>query len=118
VGPDSVCACAAAAFVPASPCATCFHQVSGVDCVAPVNACLAEAACVALLAELASCDAGADCIADTLATHPGRNAYLDVLACVCVSCASSCVPARSVACDAGKIPDAATDAPADPDGGS
>ncbi len=35
---------------------------------------------------------------------PGRNAYLDVLGCVCVSCATSCALSVSVACDAGKIP--------------
>ncbi|MEO5725572.1 MAG: hypothetical protein ABIV93_01125 [Byssovorax sp.] len=67
-----------------------------------------------LLVALAGCDADAQCIADTLATHPGRDAYLDVLACVCVSCAGSCGAPSSVGCDAGKIPvEAGSDA--DPD---
>jgi hypothetical protein len=114
-----VCACATAAFTPDSTCADCFHQVAGVDCAAPVTACQKDPACVALLIALASCDAGAQCVADTLATHPGRNAYLDVLACVCVSCAASCVPESNVGCDAGKIPiEAGADADLDAETGS
>ncbi len=57
-----------------------------------------------LIVALAGCDAEVKCIADTLAKHPGRNAYLDVLGCVCVSCATSCALSVSVECDAGKIP--------------
>ena len=59
---------------------------------------------MALIVALAACDAGTKCIADTLATHPGRNAYLDVLGCVCVSCATSCALSVVVECDAGKMP--------------
>jgi hypothetical protein len=59
---------------------------------------------VALIVALAGCDAGAKCISETLATHPGRNAYLDVLGCVCVSCATSCALSVVVECDAGKSP--------------
>lgn len=69
---------------------------------------------MALLIALDACHADAQCLADTLATHPGRNAYLDVLACVCVSCATSCVPEVNVGCDAGKSPiDAGNDADLD-----
>jgi hypothetical protein len=117
-GPASVCECAAAAFTRDSICADCFHQVSGVDCADAVTACYDDPSCLALIAALAGCDAGAQCVADTLATHPGRNAYLDVLGCVCVSCRAECVAPSSVGCDAGKIPeeagsDAATDGGAD-----
>ncbi len=104
MGPDSLCACTTAAFAPDSTCADCFHQVAGVDCATPVTACQKDPACVALLIALDACKADAQCLADTLATHPGRNAYLDVLACVCVSCATACVPEVNVGCDAGKIP--------------
>ncbi len=103
-GPASVCECAAASFTPSSPCADCFHEVSGVDCAGPVTAFQKDPDSMKLLVALAGCDADAQCIADTLATHPGRDAYLDVLACVCVSCAGSCAAPSSVGCDAGKIP--------------
>lgn len=103
-GPSSVCECAAAAFAPSSVCADCFHQVSGVDCAEPVTTCQKDPSCVALIVALAGCDAGTECIADTLASHPGRNAYLDVLGCVCKSCATSCALSVAVECDAGKIP--------------
>jgi hypothetical protein len=78
--------------------------VSGVDCAGPVTTCQKDPSCVALIVALAACDAGVKCISETLATHPGRNAYLDVLGCVCVSCATSCALSVSVDCDAGKIP--------------
>ena len=103
-GPSSVCECAAAAFAPSSVCADCFHQVSGVDCAEVVTTCQKDPSCVALIVALTGCDAGVTCIADTLASHPGRNAYLDVLGCVCVPCATSCALSVAVECDAGKIP--------------
>ena len=84
-----------------------------------VTACQGDASCVDLLKALASCDAGAQCVATTLATHPGRNAYLDVLACVCVSCAEACAVEATVSCDAGKIPvEAGSDADLDAETGS
>jgi len=113
-GPASVCACAAAAFTLGSPCADCFHEVSGVACAGPVTTFQKADGGAALLVALAACDADAQCIADALATDPGRDAYLDVLACVCASCGSACAAPLSVSCDAGKIPvDAGSDA--DPD---
>jgi hypothetical protein len=78
--------------------------VSGVDCAEVVTTCQKDPACVALIVALAGCDAGVTCIADTLASHPGRNPYLDVLECVCVPCATSCALSVAVECDAGKIP--------------
>jgi hypothetical protein len=102
-GPSSLCECATAAFSPDSTCADCFHQVAGIDCAAPVTACQMDQGCVDLLSALEVCHADAKCVATTLATHPGRNAYLDVLACVCVSCAASCTAETTVSCDAGKI---------------
>lgn len=103
-GPANVCECAAAAFAPDSICADCFHQVSGVDCADSVTTCQKDQACVDLIVALAGCDAGTKCIAATLASHPGRNAYLDVLGCVCASCATSCALTVAVECDAGKTP--------------
>jgi hypothetical protein len=113
-GPATVCACAAAAFTPGSLCADCFHEVSGVDCAEPVTTFQKSPGSAALLVALAACDAGAQCIADTLATDPARNAYLDVLACVCVPCGSACAAPSEVGCDAGKIPvEAGSDAEGD-----
>ncbi|MEP7126334.1 MAG: hypothetical protein ABJE95_35710 [Byssovorax sp.] len=119
VGPDSVCACAVAAFEVGSACNDCFHQQAGVDCAAPVTACTSDDACVALIVALTSCGANAQCVADTLATHPARNEYLDVLACVCVSCAEACAGESTVKCDAGKIPiEAGNDADLEAETGS
>lgn len=113
-GPATVCECAAAAFTPSSPCADCFHEVSGIDCADPVTIFQKAPGSAALLVALAACKAGAQCIADTLATHPARDAYLDVLACVCLSCGSACAAPSEVSCDAGKIPvDAGSDAGSD-----
>jgi hypothetical protein len=90
--------------------------VSGVDCAGPVTTFQKSPGSAALLVALAACDAGAQCIADTLATDPARNAYLDVLACVCVSCGSACAAPSEVGCDAGKIPEeAGSDAESDAD---
>ena len=116
-GPASVCACAAAAFTPGSLCAECFHKVSGVDCAGLGTTFQKSPGSAALLLALAVCDAGAQCIADTLAMDPARNAYLDVLACVCVSCGSACAAPSEVGCDAGKIPvEAGSDAGSDAEG--
>jgi hypothetical protein len=72
-----------------------------------------------LLIALTSCGDNAKCVATTLATHPGRDRYLDVLACVCASCAESCASETTVSCDAGKIPvEAGSDAGADGDAAS
>ena len=114
VGPDSVCACAAAAFTLGSSCNECFHEMAGIDCAAPVTICQSDAACVDLIVKLTSCNADAQCVADELATDPARNAYLDVLACVCVSCAEACAGESTVGCDAGKLPtEAGSDADLD-----
>ena len=119
VGPDSVCACAAAAFTLGSSCNECFHEMAGIDCAAPVTVCQSDFACVDLIVKLTSCDADAQCVADKLATDPARNEYLDVLACVCVSCAEACAGKSTVSCDAGKIPiEAGSDADLDAEAGS
>ena len=106
-GAANVCECAAVAFTPGSACAECFHAVSGLDCAEAVTTFQKAPGSAALLVALAACGGGAQCVADTLATDPARNAYLDVLACVCPACGPACAAPSSVSCDAGKIPDEA-----------
>jgi hypothetical protein len=109
-----VCECATVAFTPGSLCAECFHAVSGLACAGPVTTFQKAPGSAALLVALAACNGGAQCVADTLATDPARDAYLDVLACVCLACGSACASPSMVSCDAGKIPvEAGSDAEVD-----
>lgn len=111
-GPANLCECAVANFDDGHPdCQQCFHDTEGPDggCGSQALTCTSDTDCKALSLTLYGCDGGATCISDALATLPGADKYLALLACACGVCGSDCTLDQPVACDVGDsgAPDAA-----------
>jgi hypothetical protein len=101
-GPDNLCECAAQTFSFAgSSCADCINELTipTARCGEVAAACIADEACLSFLQVLDDCGGDPACLSAALATSPGHDKYVAILACACNDCGARCRFPQSLACE-------------------